>query len=108
MLVSVLSPVSEQERCILRDGSDLRHDEPCARLCRQTQRHGADQCKDGVRHVLPDAGCGGQIGRVLDENDDSDDGDHPVAVISDGFWKCGLGCDPAALYPHAAAGREYL
>ncbi len=42
-------------------------------------------------------GVGAQMGRVLDENDDSGDGDHPVAVISDGFWKRSLGGDPAAL-----------
>ena len=47
-------------------------------------------------------GVGAQLGRVLDENDDSDQtsdhgGDHPVVVISDAFWKRNLGADPSVL-----------
>jgi len=42
-------------------------------------------------------GVGPQIGRVLNEADDSSEGDHPVLVISDGFWKSRLGADPAVL-----------
>ena len=38
-----------------------------------------------------------QLGRAINENDDSGEGDHPVAVISDGFWKRSLGGDPSAL-----------
>ena len=47
-------------------------------------------------------GVGAQLGRVLDENDDSDQtsdrgGDHPVVVISDSFWKRSFGADPSVL-----------
>ena len=42
-------------------------------------------------------GVTSQLGRVLDENDDSSEGDHPVVVISDGFWKRGFGADPSIL-----------
>lgn len=42
-------------------------------------------------------GVGAQLGRVIDENDDSDEGDHPVVVISDNFWKHKLGGDPSVL-----------
>jgi predicted permease len=42
-------------------------------------------------------GVGPQIGRVIDENDDSTEGDHPVLVISNSFWKHRLGGDPAVL-----------
>jgi predicted permease len=38
-----------------------------------------------------------QLGRAIDENDDSTEGDHPVVVISDKFWKQNLGGDPAFL-----------
>ncbi|HEY2467857.1 MAG TPA: ABC transporter permease [Terracidiphilus sp.] len=38
-----------------------------------------------------------QLGRAIDENDDSTEGDHPVVVISDRFWKQTLGGDPAVL-----------
>ncbi len=36
-------------------------------------------------------GVAAQLGRVLDENDDSSEGDHPVLVISNGFWSAALG-----------------
>jgi MacB-like periplasmic core domain len=45
---------------------------------------------------------GAQMGCVPDENDDSGDGDHPVAMISDRFWKLSLGGDPTA--PHHTLG----
>lgn len=51
-------------------------------------------------------GVGAQIGRVLDENDDSHDGDHPVAVISAGFWKRRLGGDPSALHHTLRLGEK--
>ena len=42
-------------------------------------------------------GVRSQIGRVINENDDSTEGDHPVLVISNSFWKHRLGSDPAVL-----------
>jgi predicted permease len=42
-------------------------------------------------------GIGPQIGRVINESDDSTEGAHPVLVISYGFWKHRLGADPAVL-----------
>ena len=42
-------------------------------------------------------GVGAQMGRVLNESDDSSEGDHPVVVISDGFWKRSLSGDPGVL-----------
>jgi predicted permease len=46
---------------------------------------------------FPTLGVGPQIGRVINENDDSTEGDHPVLVISDAFWRHRLGSDPAVL-----------
>jgi predicted permease len=43
-------------------------------------------------------GVDAQIGRVIDEADDSSEGDHPVVVISDSFWKRELGRDPGVLH----------
>jgi predicted permease len=43
-------------------------------------------------------GVGAQRGRVLDDADDSSEGDHPVVVISDRFWKRDLGGDPGVLH----------
>ena len=43
-------------------------------------------------------GVGAQMGRMLDDADDSSEGDHPVLVISDGFWKRSLGSDPSVLH----------
>jgi predicted permease len=43
-------------------------------------------------------GVNTKVGRVLDENDDSSEGDHPVLVISDGFWKRRFGHDPGVLH----------
>lgn len=42
-------------------------------------------------------GVSQQIGRVINENDDSTEGDHPVLVVSYAFWKHRLGGDPAVL-----------
>ncbi len=42
-------------------------------------------------------GVGAQLGRVLDEADDTDGSDHAVVVISDSFWKRTLGADPSVL-----------
>jgi predicted permease len=38
-----------------------------------------------------------QSGRLLNENDDSSEGDHPVIVISNGFWKRRFASDPSIL-----------
>jgi predicted permease len=38
-----------------------------------------------------------QFGRLLNENDDSSEGDHPVVVISNGFWKRRFASDPSIL-----------
>src|SRR5882757_3973763 len=51
-------------------------------------------------------GVAPQIGRVLDENDDSGDGDHPVVVISEGFWKRSLGADPSVLHHTLRLGEK--
>ena len=42
-------------------------------------------------------GVGAQLGRVLSDADDTYENDHPVAVISDSFWKRSLGGDPTVL-----------
>ena len=42
-------------------------------------------------------GVSPQIGRAIDENDDSTEGEHPVLVVSDDFWKHRLGGDPGVL-----------
>ena len=42
-------------------------------------------------------GVESQLGRVLNENDDASEGDHPVAVISNGFWKRRFASDPSIL-----------
>jgi predicted permease len=42
-------------------------------------------------------GVGAQMGRMLNDADDSSEGDHPVVVISDGFWKRNFGSDPSVL-----------
>src|SRR6185437_9421342 len=50
-------------------------------------------------------GVEAQLGRVLNENDDSSEGDHPVVVISNGFWKRRFGSDPAILGHKLKLGR---
>jgi predicted permease len=42
-------------------------------------------------------GVSSQVGRVINENDDSTEGDHPVLVVSYPFWKHRLGGDSAVL-----------
>jgi predicted permease len=42
-------------------------------------------------------GVAPQVGRVINENDDSTEGDHPVLVISDQFWQHRLNRDPVVL-----------
>jgi predicted permease len=42
-------------------------------------------------------GVGALMGRMLNDADDSSEGDHPVVVISDGFWKRMFGADPSVL-----------
>jgi predicted permease len=42
-------------------------------------------------------GVSALMGRVLNDADDSSEGDHPVLVISDGFWKRIFGADPLVL-----------
>jgi len=42
-------------------------------------------------------GVEAQIGRVLTDADDNSEGDHPVAVVSNAWWKRALGKDPAVL-----------
>jgi predicted permease len=46
---------------------------------------------------FPTLGVGAEIGRMLNDADDSSEGDHAVVVISDGFWKRNLGSDPSVL-----------
>lgn len=42
-------------------------------------------------------GVEAHLGRVIDDADDASEGDHPVVVISDAFWKRDLGGDPGVL-----------
>ena len=42
-------------------------------------------------------GTGAQVGRVLSDGDDASEGNHPVLVISNRFWKRSLAGDPAIL-----------
>jgi predicted permease len=42
-------------------------------------------------------GVGALMGRVLNDGDDSSEGDHPVLVISDGFWRRMFGSDRSVL-----------
>jgi len=42
-------------------------------------------------------GVSPEMGRVINESDDSTEGAHPVVVISHAFWKNRLGGDPAVL-----------
>ena len=42
-------------------------------------------------------GVGAEKGRTINDADDASEGDHPVAVISQSFWKRSLGGDPAVL-----------
>ena len=42
---------------------------------------------------------------MINEADDSSEGDHPVIVISDGFWKRDLGADPSVLNHRIKLGK---
>jgi len=42
-------------------------------------------------------GVGATMGRTLNDGDDNSEGDHPVAVISDSWWKRSLARDPNVL-----------
>jgi predicted permease len=46
---------------------------------------------------FPMLGVQAQMGRTLNESDDDTEGDHPVVVVSQGFWKRALGSDPKVL-----------
>ncbi|WP_158748912.1 ABC transporter permease [Acidobacterium sp. S8] len=46
---------------------------------------------------FPMLGVRAQLGRTLNEADDSSEGDHPVVVLSHGFWKRSLASDPNVL-----------
>jgi predicted permease len=46
---------------------------------------------------FPTLGVQAQMGRVLTDQDDNSEGDHPVAVVSDSWWKRALAHDPAVL-----------
>jgi predicted permease len=46
---------------------------------------------------FPTLGVEPAMGRMLTDADDSSEGDHPVAVISDAWWKHAMGKDPAVL-----------
>ena len=50
-------------------------------------------------------GVDAQLGRVLDEADDSSEGDHPVVVISNSFWKRDLGETPEVLHHTISLGN---
>ena len=43
-------------------------------------------------------GVDAELGRVIDQNDDSSEGDHPVLVISDAFWRHRLNADGGVLH----------
>ncbi|HWA94354.1 MAG TPA: ABC transporter permease, partial [Terracidiphilus sp.] len=46
---------------------------------------------------FPMLGVQAQLGRALNEGDDSSEGNHPVAVISESFWKSSFDSDPNVL-----------
>jgi predicted permease len=50
-------------------------------------------------------GVNAELGRVIDENDDSSEGEHPVLVISNGFWKRRFGADPGVLHHTVTLGN---
>jgi predicted permease len=51
-------------------------------------------------------GVSAEVGRVLDEQDDSSEGDHPVLVISNDFWKHRMGADPNVLHHTITLGSQ--
>ena len=46
---------------------------------------------------FPTLGVEPELGRMLSDADDNSEGDHPVAVVSDAWWKRAMGKDPAVL-----------
>jgi len=46
---------------------------------------------------FPMLGVRAQLGRTLTEADDTTEGDHPVVVLSNGFWKRAMASDPDVL-----------
>jgi predicted permease len=48
-------------------------------------------------NYFPLLGVHAQIGRALVDTDDNSEGDHPVAVVSDAWWKRALAKDPNVL-----------
>jgi predicted permease len=46
---------------------------------------------------FPLLGVQAQLGRTLSESDDKSEGDHPVVVVSEAFWKRSLAKDPGVL-----------
>jgi predicted permease len=47
---------------------------------------------------FPMLGVEPQLGRTLNESDDSSEGDHPVVVLSNTYWKRALSSDPDVLH----------
>jgi predicted permease len=50
-------------------------------------------------------GVSAQMGRMLNDADDASEGDHPVVVISESFWKRMFGGDPSILNHHLKLGN---
>ena len=57
---------------------------------------------------FPLLGVQAAIGRTLTDQDDSTKGDHPVAVVSDSWWKKGLARDPNVLNRTLKIGDDNL
>jgi predicted permease len=57
---------------------------------------------------FPMLGVKAKIGRMLEERDDTSQGDHPVAVISEGFWKRAFGGDPEILGRKVKLGSAFF
>jgi predicted permease len=47
---------------------------------------------------FPMLGVQAEIGRTLTDADDTSEGDHPVVVVSHGFWKRSMASDPSVLH----------
>ena len=50
-------------------------------------------------------GVSAQLGRMLNDADDASEGDHPVVVISESFWKRMFSGDPSILNHHLKLGK---
>ncbi len=57
---------------------------------------------------FPMLGVKARLGRMLDQGDDSSEGDHPVAVISQGFWKRAFEGDPNILGRKVKLGTAFF